>query len=210
MSVDLLKYLIQTNNTVEVSRLLEDGKYIFDNSYILDIISPEMLSLLVNYDIIDENNINTQNESGETLLHIAMFRNSLPLTKMLLNYGANPNITDIHNSTPLHYAKRLNIAELLLDYDANINIHDELDRTPLDIALEENNLQIIALLQINKENMNIDNNNQQKSGEKRKNSNVDQIMQKIQKSLFLSKKKVKSPKKKVKSPKKKVKSPKKH
>lgn len=57
---------------------------------------------------------------------------------ILLNHGADPNITDITGSTALHYACRHGnflVMELLLKFNANVNFLNENGRTPLDFFL---------------------------------------------------------------------------
>lgn len=52
---------------------------------------------------------------------------ALQLIKILLQYGTNPNVIDIHKYTPLHYASVSNqpaAVDILLEYNANPNVPD--------------------------------------------------------------------------------------
>ena len=67
-----------------------------------------------------------RSETGETLLHLAIAGNHAELTKLLLQNGANPEVTDMAGWKPLAIAAKsgpllLPIAELLLQYGANVD-----------------------------------------------------------------------------------------
>lgn len=62
--------------------------------------------------------LNIENGSGNTALHIAVSKRYLDLTRLLIALGADPNRTNNHQDTPRHLAAKLN------EYAAdNINPH---------------------------------------------------------------------------------------
>lgn len=78
-----------------------------------------------------------------TLLHLAILEQSIPCTSIiryLLDTGANPNLQDSDNKTPLHWAavtggdKNKEIVKLLLERGADPNIAESCGRTPLHVA----------------------------------------------------------------------------
>lgn len=82
--------------------------------------------------------INTKNSDGKTPLMIAVEKNNLILTNMLLENKANPNLRDNNKQTALHYAvinKNPEIVKLLLLYDAKPTIKDTHNNTPLDYLM---------------------------------------------------------------------------
>ncbi|MCX7550185.1 ankyrin repeat domain-containing protein [Xanthomarina sp. F2636L] len=92
--------------------------------------------------------INGDSKYGTPLM-ATVFRNHVPLTKVLLEHGANPNISDVNNTTPLHYAvlnKNETIIALLIDAKADSSLKDSRDKTALDYALMDSNTTIIELL----------------------------------------------------------------
>lgn len=67
-------------------------------------------------------------------LHIASYYNRAEATKMLLQLGANPNITDVNGNTPLHIAVIQNHVEIIkiLKYrGANLMLKNKSGNTPL-------------------------------------------------------------------------------
>ncbi|KAI3793689.1 hypothetical protein L1987_36309 [Smallanthus sonchifolius] len=82
-------------------------------------------------------NINSRNAFGLTALHIATWRNHIPIIKRLLAAGADPNARDgesgwssLHRS--LHFG-HLAVASVLLQSEASVSIEDSKSRTPLDL-----------------------------------------------------------------------------
>ncbi|KAI3799452.1 hypothetical protein L1987_34750 [Smallanthus sonchifolius] len=82
-------------------------------------------------------NINSRNAFGLTALHIATWRNHIPIIKRLLAAGADPNARDgesgwssLHRS--LHFG-HLAVASVLLKSEASVSIEDSKSRTPLDL-----------------------------------------------------------------------------
>lgn len=70
-------------------------------------------------------NVNAKNHDGNTALHQAMMRDNVDMIKLLLKSGADPEIFNDHNETPIFYAsnrilKKFSLKEkkacLLADY----------------------------------------------------------------------------------------------
>eukprot|EP01129_Flabellula_baltica_P007574 TRINITY_DN2969_c0_g1_i1.p1 TRINITY_DN2969_c0_g1~~TRINITY_DN2969_c0_g1_i1.p1 ORF type:complete len:962 (-),score=179.09 TRINITY_DN2969_c0_g1_i1:201-3086(-) len=71
-----------------------------------------------------------------TVLHRESSNDS-PVTRTLLENGANMNPIDFKGRTPLHFAvsnTRFENVKLLVEHGADINIRDNIGRSPLDIA----------------------------------------------------------------------------
>jgi ankyrin repeat protein len=71
--------------------------------------------------------LNARNLLGETPLHMAVFNTSLKviLAECLLKNGANPDIQNCENDTPVHYSiniGRSDLIKLLVAYNANFDI----------------------------------------------------------------------------------------
>lgn len=92
--------------------------------------------------------INSANEDGNTLLHLAVQQHDLELVNILINKKPNVNFQNSRGNTPLHLAAwELNSIDLvhqqlediraivvvLLDKGSRINIRNNYERTPLDI-----------------------------------------------------------------------------
>ncbi|KAL8193297.1 hypothetical protein R6Q57_026878 [Mikania cordata] len=82
-------------------------------------------------------NVNSRNAFGLTALHIATWRNNIPIIKRLLAAGADPNTRDgesgwssLHRS--LHFG-HLAVASVLLKSEASVSIEDSKSRTPFDL-----------------------------------------------------------------------------
>jgi ankyrin repeat protein len=78
------------------------------------------------------------------LLHFAANYGSQAIIDLLLQYGADPNITTEKGYTVLHLAARdgnIELANLLLQYRADINVQDYWGDTPLHWAFEANHIE---------------------------------------------------------------------
>ena len=75
---------------------------------------------------------------GNTPLHQSAFKGDEKIVKILLNYNANSNITNlVFGKSPLHYAVEYDheeVVKLLLKNNANPSLKDKTERSPLDIA----------------------------------------------------------------------------
>lgn len=82
-------------------------------------------------------NINLRNNFGLTPLHIATWRNHVPIVKRLLAAGADPNARDGESGwSSLHRALHfghLAVASILLQAGASITLEDLKLRTPVDL-----------------------------------------------------------------------------
>lgn len=93
--------------------------------------------------------INTQNEHGNTALHIVCFNNNLSLCKLLLKYFPDLNIQNNNGETPLHLSAQYNnfeLTKLLLEHGINVNIIDNKGNNALHYACKNNNKDMIILL----------------------------------------------------------------
>ena len=78
--------------------------------------------------------INSKNNKGENLLHLACFHSQDRIVKLLLQLGFDVNHKTKNGWTPLHYASSassLEICKLLLYCQANSMLEDDQRRTPL-------------------------------------------------------------------------------
>ncbi len=107
-------------------------------------------------------NVNKKNKYGLSPLHIAVYFSSktakekigLDIINILLKNGADVNIKDNEDKTPLFYSTNTKILRILLNNGANINACDNEGKTPLFYA---NNLQLIIFLLDNGADPNVKN-----------------------------------------------------
>lgn len=94
--------------------------------------------------------VNTRDvTSGETALHIVVRRGDLSYTTFLLQKGADPNIRDRRNNTPLLIAVETGNAPLiplLIAGRANANLANASGVTPLILATQLRNAEAVRLL----------------------------------------------------------------
>ena len=110
------------------------------------------------YNNIEE--INNQNEDGETPIFSSILSNNILLLKKLLLSGANPNIPNNLGQTPLHLCvnnNKYNEFLLLLKYNADCNIQNNRGDTPLHTAVKTKEKKFIKALLYNNANPNIQN-----------------------------------------------------
>ncbi|GLC46083.1 hypothetical protein PLESTM_001823500 [Pleodorina starrii] len=86
--------------------------------------------------------VDAANEFGQTALHVASLWGNQDAIKVLIELGANVNITNSRGSTPLHFAasaKRdpLTVCQLLLDAGADTEAVDMMGRQPYEMAVSE-------------------------------------------------------------------------
>ncbi|XP_020677080.1 uncharacterized protein LOC110095763 isoform X1 [Dendrobium catenatum] len=82
-------------------------------------------------------NVDSRNASGVTPLHIAIWRNHLPIVKRLLAAGADPDARDGESGwSSLHRALHfghLAVASVLMQAGASLTVEDSKCRTPVDL-----------------------------------------------------------------------------
>lgn len=116
----------------------------------------ELLTFLKNNDIenFEENlsisTVEETDQSGNTILHFAVLEKKINFVEILLYHGADPNIENEKEETPLHLAARLDleeIFELLLKYGADLYQENKLDQTPKDIAKKNHSKKVCKLIE---------------------------------------------------------------
>lgn len=94
--------------------------------------------------------VNGVNKFGRTALQVTMM-GSLPVVRLLLNFGADPNVRDRSTGdTPLHDAARTGFADtvrLLVQFQADPNAKDNKNCRPIDVARQYGNTEVIAILE---------------------------------------------------------------
>uniref|UniRef100_A0A8C9UBQ6 Notch receptor 3 n=1 Tax=Scleropages formosus TaxID=113540 RepID=A0A8C9UBQ6_SCLFO len=93
--------------------------------------------------------VNAVDELGKSALHWAAAVNNVEATVALLKNGANKDMQDLKEETPLFLAAREGSCEavrILLAHFANREITDHMDRLPRDIAQERMHHDIVQLL----------------------------------------------------------------
>ncbi|KAE8727751.1 hypothetical protein F3Y22_tig00005377pilonHSYRG00083 [Hibiscus syriacus] len=86
-------------------------------------------------------NINSRNSLGLTPLHIATWRNNIPIIRRLLASDADPDARDVESGwSSLHRAlhfDHLVVVSVLLQSGASITLEDSKCRTPIDLMSRE-------------------------------------------------------------------------
>lgn len=96
--------------------------------------------------------LNATDKNGNTPIHYAIEKNDIITLQDLLKQGADPNIRNFAQKTPLHWAIEINskdslyIVKLLLSHDADPFIENPSHQTPLHFAIANKNLAVISLL----------------------------------------------------------------
>ncbi|ETS84994.1 hypothetical protein PFICI_03019 [Pestalotiopsis fici W106-1] len=86
---------------------------------------------------------------GSTLLFSASWKGYINTVRLLLERGANPDLANDYQVTPLHVASQhgwLEIARLLVEGGANVNCTTNEGRTPLHVASFNGHIQVVYLL----------------------------------------------------------------
>lgn len=112
---------------------------------LVDYIKEGNHSLVLNcLETLDKNKlktcINELDEEGLGLVHWASDRGSPDILKLLIEKGADVNLPDCDEQTPLHYAAscgHVNCVKLLLDKGAKVDIKDVNGDTPFMVSSED-------------------------------------------------------------------------
>ena len=75
------------------------------------------------------------NNGGRTHLHWSAIKGQKQIAELLINEGADVNLSDDNGTTPLHFTALMadkRMAELLIAKGANINTKNDDGETPLD------------------------------------------------------------------------------
>jgi len=94
---------------------------------------------------------------GVTHLHLATLKNACESAARLIAHGADVNVRDRDDKSPLHWAAAADAtetAELLIVHGADVNAHDRENRTPLHFATKFNSVETAELLISNGANVN--------------------------------------------------------
>ena len=105
----------------------------------------EQVNALINADA----DVNVQDESGITSLHIASLQGYLEIVNSLITADADVNVQDEGGITPLHrtsYVGDVRILNALITADANVNTQDKHGMTPLYMASLQGHLEIVNSL----------------------------------------------------------------
>lgn len=88
-------------------------------------------------------------KSGWTLLMNSVVNNDFEIVNYLLKAGADPDVSNIYDETPLYHAvenKNYKIINCLLENGANTNLQQQDGDTPLHLAVVKNDYKIVKLL----------------------------------------------------------------
>ncbi|KAH0786072.1 AChain A [Histomonas meleagridis] len=94
-------------------------------------------------------NVNQQDGTGRSALHLACWFGHIQLIPILLEHKATVALPDNEGHTPLHLAcwfGYYQICELLIKSNAPLDIHDHVGRTPLHFAVQHNRSNVVELL----------------------------------------------------------------
>ncbi|GIY11810.1 hypothetical protein CDAR_516591 [Caerostris darwini] len=133
--------MAQEENEDFSGRLLHQAALWGNAELLEDLLHGEMLAFL-----------NVKDSHGRTALHAAATNENETCTRILLQAGANPNIScDLTEQfkTPLHIAAEnghLDIARILLEHDADILAKDSSGLTAMDLAEKTEHPHVMELL----------------------------------------------------------------
>ena len=147
-----LKLAIRSRKVGRITKILDQKNSVIDLHAILHYAvsynQTEVVSLLITRYKCP---VDCRNDSKfkETPLHVACERGSLPMIRMLMEHGADPNTCNEKNDTPLHVACRsgnLDVVRLLMEHGADLLARNEENDTPLHRAALNGNTNIILCL----------------------------------------------------------------
>lgn len=97
----------------------------------------------------NQGNINVKSDDGYTALTLSVSKGLSQVVNLLLEAGADPNIDDSYQLTPLHRSASLKnpeIAQSLINYGANLNPVNSFGFTPLYLAIMDHNILMVDVL----------------------------------------------------------------
>lgn len=97
----------------------------------------------------DPNAEHNRSSNGDTAIHVALQTSNTRAARLLLSYGADPNLTNHAGETPMHYAVRghdLEGAQSLLAAGARVDVLAADGLTPLLFAAQSNDIGMVLFL----------------------------------------------------------------
>jgi ankyrin repeat protein len=146
-----LDHSSHSSNTQKISSKLDDKNILFHDGN-----SPLFLSCLNGHNEIVKMllekyqlPVNKQNHEGETPLALCVKNGDYDVVCTLLDYGANPNISNLRAETPLHLASCFGYTDIckeLIKFGGWIDAEDDCGDTPLHWAVREEQIEIVQIL----------------------------------------------------------------
>ncbi|CAG0902692.1 unnamed protein product [Cyprideis torosa] len=115
--------------------------------------TPETARLLLEY----KAKVDVKDRNGCTPLLLATLNGRHSVVEVLLAHGADPNITNKEETSPLHQAKLAETAELLIRKGAVVNAKDKHGKTPLFVATGSGHHSVVEVLLAKGADLNIAN-----------------------------------------------------
>ena len=122
-------------------------------------LSKELMKFAINGDVLGTDEFLTKNgtflcnvkeeDHGNVPIHVASSKGNLALVQLLIDHGANIDLTDIFGNAALHYAcdkGQKDVLALLIKVGADIELADNRGNTPLHHACTADNLNCVNQL----------------------------------------------------------------
>ncbi|WP_264336588.1 ankyrin repeat domain-containing protein [Wolbachia endosymbiont (group B) of Chorthippus brunneus] len=121
------------------------GAFSFNQS----LVEPPICNISVNNHFEESVDVNSTDENGWTLLHLAAWKGQLDNARLLIEKGADINAENIFGRKPIHVAaesNNTNIIEFFLSKGMNVDDTDRYGRTPLYCASWNGHLGVVKYL----------------------------------------------------------------